>query len=337
MVDDTTSSSLLFAIVNQNMFHIVDGSAKPPPQFVQKTFATKTLSPDTARDVWNALHTTYSSRSKAHMIMRAILSYVGYYGGILCAMKVTLNPRSKTGGKTQGNSNENSLGPREIASGAPTTGQTLDLGFGSFLQVVDFCLSFQMALESPQKEVYNSRNGQNSEIMSCRPESWRYSASFLSPPRQNEDELEQRRVGTCSMLIEEVPISPLLEFKVAMYDGFVVDMWCDSILHDTYDHERSKNGGKTQGNSKENSLGRREIASGTPMPTCGAPEVGQTLELGFGAFMKVVDFCLSFQMAPESLQRRSRTRDIAKIVRIYHADPRVGAIAPAFCRPRARP
>ncbi|KAL2333007.1 hypothetical protein Fmac_014220 [Flemingia macrophylla] len=41
-----------------------------------------------------------------------------------------------------------------------------------------------MEPESPQKEVWNSRYGQNSGGMSCKPENWLYSAKFLSPPRQ---------------------------------------------------------------------------------------------------------------------------------------------------------
>ncbi|KAL2322669.1 hypothetical protein Fmac_027048 [Flemingia macrophylla] len=51
----------------------------------------------------------------------------------------------------------------------------------------------------------------------------------------------------------------------------------------------------------------------------GAPVAVQTLELGFGPFMKVIDFCLRFQMVPESPQKE---------LSVCHVDPRVGAIAP---------
>ncbi|KAL2327651.1 hypothetical protein Fmac_021078 [Flemingia macrophylla] len=44
-----------------------------------------------------------------------------------------------------------------------------------------------------------------------------------------------------------------------------------------------------------------------------------------------------FQMAPESPQKGSKTRDMTKIIRICHVDPRVGAIGPDFCRLRDRP
>ncbi|KAL2341759.1 hypothetical protein Fmac_009699 [Flemingia macrophylla] len=49
-------------------------------------------------------------------------------------------------------------------------------------------------------------------------------------------------------------------------------------------------------------MGRMKFASGAPTPDCGAPEAGQKLELDFGTFMKVIYFCLSFQMALKSLQ-----------------------------------
>ncbi|KAL2323013.1 hypothetical protein Fmac_027392 [Flemingia macrophylla] len=57
------------------------------------------------------------------------------------------------------------------------------------------------------------------------------------------------------------------------------------------------------------SHGRLKLASGALAPTCDAPV--------------------------NHLKMRSRTRDMAKIVRVYHTDLRVGAIAPGFCRPSA--
>ncbi|KAL2329571.1 hypothetical protein Fmac_017152 [Flemingia macrophylla] len=71
---------------------------------------------------------------------------------------------------------------------------------------------------------------------------------------------------------------------------------------------------KTRRTKTQNLL---KIASGALEPSCGTPAVGQKLELGFGVFMKVVDFCLRFQMASESPQKEGQSTFLLFFLNIH--------------------